>query len=118
MGRPILDFPTAPRSPGSISASTVTRSRLRSISERRRAGRAVNGRGQHIDLSLLACSVAAMSARAADYFITGDIPVRTGNFAAGVAPAQLFACRDGLLNVQAGTDAQFHKLCRVVNRLD
>ncbi|WP_176489135.1 CaiB/BaiF CoA transferase family protein [Rhizorhabdus dicambivorans] len=77
-----------------------------------------DGRGQHIDLSLLDCSVAAMSARAADYFITGDIPVRTGNFAAGVAPAQLFECRDGLLNVQAGTDAQFHKLCAVVDRLD
>lgn len=76
------------------------------------------GLGQHIDLSLLDCSVAAMSARAMDYFITGSVPVRTGNFAAGVAPAQLFRCRDGLLNLQAGTDVQFRKLCTVINRPD
>jgi crotonobetainyl-CoA:carnitine CoA-transferase CaiB-like acyl-CoA transferase len=72
------------------------------------------GRGQHIDLSLLDCAVSAMSHRIMDYFITGEVPHRSGNKAPGTAPAQLFRCNDGLLNVQAGTDSQFAKLCAVL----
>ena len=76
------------------------------------------GAGQYIDLALMDCAVAAMSYRAMDYFLTARAPMRSGNAAPGASPAQLFTCRDGLLNVQAYSDDQFRKLCEVVNRAD
>jgi crotonobetainyl-CoA:carnitine CoA-transferase CaiB-like acyl-CoA transferase len=77
-----------------------------------------SGRGQHIDMSLLDCLIATLSHRVMDYFLMGQVPMRGGNVSPGSTPAQIFACRDGMLNVQAGTDNQFTKLCRLVGRTD
>ena len=76
------------------------------------------GKGDHIDMSLLDCMVAAMSHRAMDYFLIGQAPMRSGNVSKAVTPAQLFECSDGLLNVQAGTDGQFPLFCRAIGRPD
>jgi crotonobetainyl-CoA:carnitine CoA-transferase CaiB-like acyl-CoA transferase len=75
-----------------------------------------SGQGQHIDMSLLECLISTVSHRAMDYFLTGKVPVRAGNVAPGSAPAQLFQCSDGMLNVQAGTDNQFRKFCELIGR--
>jgi crotonobetainyl-CoA:carnitine CoA-transferase CaiB-like acyl-CoA transferase len=77
-----------------------------------------SGQGQHIDMSLLECLISTLSHRVMDYFLTGKVPMRAGNVAPGSAPAQLFQCRDGMLNVQAGTDNQFRKFCDLVGRSD
>jgi crotonobetainyl-CoA:carnitine CoA-transferase CaiB-like acyl-CoA transferase len=77
-----------------------------------------SGRGQYIDMSLLDCLVASLSHRVMDYFLTGQIPMRAGNVSPGSTPAQVFQCSDGLLNVQAGTDNQFGKLCHLIGRTD
>jgi crotonobetainyl-CoA:carnitine CoA-transferase CaiB-like acyl-CoA transferase len=77
-----------------------------------------SGLGQHIDMSLLDCLMSTVSHRAMDYLLTGQVPARAGNVAPGSAPAQLFKCSDGLLNVQAGTDNQFRKFCELIGRTD
>ena len=77
-----------------------------------------SGRGQHIDMSLLDCLISTMSHRIMDYFISGDVPFRFGNVSPGSTPAQLFKCSDGMINVQAGTDNQFRKLCELLGRVD
>jgi len=80
--------------------------------------RAKGGPGQHIDISLLDCSIAAMSHRAIDYLISGEIPERLGTSASGSAPAQTFACKDGLINIQASAEEKFRIFCEVIERPD
>ena len=80
--------------------------------------RAQGGPGQHIDMSLLDVSVAAMSHRAIDYLMSGEVPQPLGTSASGSAPAQAFRCRDGLINIQASADHKFVDFCAVIGRPD
>jgi glutaryl-CoA transferase len=72
------------------------------------------GRGQHIDLALLDTAVATMSHRAQDFLLTGEVPQRTGTGTTGSAPAQVFRCQDGDINIQAGDQPAFEALCEVL----
>jgi crotonobetainyl-CoA:carnitine CoA-transferase CaiB-like acyl-CoA transferase len=76
------------------------------------------GEGQHIDLSLLDCSIALVAQRSCEYLIGNSPPGRIGNRTPGTAPGQLFLCKDGYLMVQAGGDRQFATLCRIIGRPD
>jgi len=69
------------------------------------------GGGQFIDMALLDVGVAAMSARTIEWTLDGKIPERLGTRSPGSAPAQVFACIDGYLNIQAGAEADYRKLC-------
>lgn len=70
--------------------------------------------GQYIDLSLLDVSVAIMAPRNIEWTLGGKVPDRLGTKSPGSAPAQVFACADGYLNIQAGAEADFRKLCGVL----
>ncbi|MDO7843632.1 CaiB/BaiF CoA transferase family protein [Sphingomonas immobilis] len=70
--------------------------------------------GQFIDLALLDSTVSVMTAKAAEYFMTGTAPHRTGNRITGSVPAQIFECADGLINCQASADPDFVRLCDVL----
>ena len=77
--------------------------------------REVNGgKGQRIDLSLLDCGIALLGPRIQAFLISGEEPQRTGNASFGSAPAQTFACADGIIMIQAGSDRQFALLCRAI----
>lgn len=76
------------------------------------------GAGQHIDMALLDVTVAAMSHRAMEYLMTGVVPQRMGSRAPGSAPAQVFHCADGRINLQASADRSFRKLCAIIDRAD
>ena len=81
--------------------------------------REVNGGGgQSIDLALLECGLAAMSVRAAEFFVDGREPARVGNRTPGSAPSQVFPCADGHIVIQAGFEDQYRSLCHVVGRSD
>jgi crotonobetainyl-CoA:carnitine CoA-transferase CaiB-like acyl-CoA transferase len=69
------------------------------------------GGGQYIDLALLDVGVAAMAARTIEWTLEGKIPERLGTKSPGSAPAQVFQCADGHLNIQAGAEADYRKLC-------
>ncbi|HKT53141.1 MAG TPA: CaiB/BaiF CoA-transferase family protein [Caulobacteraceae bacterium] len=79
-----------------------------------RAREVLQAGGQHIDMALMDCSVAAVAPAALEYFTSGAVPQRLGPRAFGSAPSEIFRCVDGLLQVQATADPQFHRLCDVV----
>ncbi|MEE4536930.1 MAG: CoA transferase [Erythrobacter sp.] len=72
--------------------------------------RARTGRGQHVDMSLLDCSVALLSNQATYHLTTGDNPPRMGNAHAQVAPYGVFPCRDGHVILAPANDRLFARL--------
>ncbi len=73
--------------------------------------RDTGGGGQYIDLALLDVGVAAMAPRIIEWTLEGKIPERLGTKSPGSCPAQVFRCADGYLNIQAGAEAHYRKLC-------
>ena len=69
------------------------------------------GRGQLVDVSLLDSITALLSYQASRYLIAGDVPGRTGNRHATIAPYETFEVHDGVLVVAVGNDAQWRRLC-------
>ncbi|KZY35904.1 CoA-transferase, partial [Roseovarius sp. HI0049] len=72
------------------------------------------GRGQHLDMALLDCAVAATANQSMNYLATGTPPGRTGNYHPNLAPYQVFDCADGYIIIATGNDAQYQRLCRVL----
>ena len=73
------------------------------------------GRGAYIDLALLDVQVAALANVALNYLISGDVPLRWGNAHANIAPYQVVPTADRPIVVAVGNDAQFAKLCDVLD---
>ncbi|WP_420568835.1 CaiB/BaiF CoA transferase family protein [Thalassovita sp.] len=69
------------------------------------------GKGQHIDMALLDCAVAATANQAMNYLSTGTPPGRTGNYHPNLTPYQVFDCADGFIIIATGNDAQYQRLC-------
>jgi formyl-CoA transferase len=57
------------------------------------------GRGQHLDVNLLASTLALLPDPAAIYFDTGTRPVRAGNRNPNLTPAEAFRAKDGWVQV-------------------
>ncbi|GMG84955.1 CaiB/BaiF CoA-transferase family protein [Paralimibaculum aggregatum] len=72
------------------------------------------GEGQHIDIALLDCAVAATANIASGYLATGRSSRRYGNAHPTVVPYQLFDSADGAFVLAVGNDTQFATLCRKV----
>ena len=71
------------------------------------------GKGQHIDLSLMDCTVNALANQAMNYLATGKSPKRLGNAHPNIVPYQAFATLDGHLILAVGNDGQFKRFCDV-----
>ncbi len=82
------------------------------------AERARTGRGQHVDISLLDSATGILANQAMNYFATGAAPVRTGNAHPNIVPYQVFPVADGDMIIAAGNDAQYRRLCDVLERPD
>jgi glutaryl-CoA transferase len=80
--------------------------------------RNVSGEGQYIDLALLDTVVSMMANQGQNYFVSGEVPKRTGAEHPNLAPYRTFATREGHLVIAVGNDAQFRKLCSVLRRDD
>ena len=72
------------------------------------------GKGQHLDMSLLDCAVAATANQAMNYLATGTPPGRTGNYHPNLTPYQVFDCADGHIIIATGNDAQYRRLCALL----
>jgi crotonobetainyl-CoA:carnitine CoA-transferase CaiB-like acyl-CoA transferase len=72
------------------------------------------GRGQHVDVSLLASSVALLPDPSAHYFSSGVAPRRVGNRNPNVTPAEAFKAADGFINVVILNPDQYEKFCRAL----
>ncbi|MCC7049098.1 MAG: CoA transferase [Alphaproteobacteria bacterium] len=72
------------------------------------------GRGQHIDLALLDCSMANLANVASSALLLDTVPKRYGNAHADIAPYQTFTASDGDIVVAVGNDGQYRKFCAEV----
>jgi crotonobetainyl-CoA:carnitine CoA-transferase CaiB-like acyl-CoA transferase len=72
------------------------------------------GQGQHLDVSLLASTLALLPDPAAHYFDSGVRPERVGNRNPNLTPAEAFATRDGHLTVVLMNPDQWDRFCRVL----
>ena len=73
-----------------------------------------SGRGQHIDMALMDCAVAAMANQSLNYLSTGTPPGRTGNYHPNLTPYQVFDCADGHIIIATGNDGQYQRLCALL----
>ncbi|MFE2753389.1 CaiB/BaiF CoA transferase family protein [Actinosynnema sp. NPDC059335] len=81
--------------------------------------RAVSGRGQLVDITLIDAVVSLMHPHSAAHLASGAVPVRTGAAHPTVAPYQVFrTARGGSLFVAAASDAHFAALTDVLGRPD
>lgn len=76
--------------------------------------RAATGRGQHVDISMLDCSIASLVSVGVNALLLDREPQRHGNGHADVVPQNIYPTEDGRIVVHIGTDAQFRRLCSVL----
>jgi crotonobetainyl-CoA:carnitine CoA-transferase CaiB-like acyl-CoA transferase len=72
------------------------------------------GEGQIVETSLFETMVAQLTFQAGRFFATGIAPKPEGNRHPLIAPYESFACQDGHINIAAGNDNLFFKLCSAV----
>ena len=72
------------------------------------------GQGQHIDLALLDVATSVTANQAMNYLTTGNVPTRIGNGHQNLAPYQVFDCKDGHIIIATGNDAQYQRLCKLL----
>jgi crotonobetainyl-CoA:carnitine CoA-transferase CaiB-like acyl-CoA transferase len=76
------------------------------------------GQGQMVDTSLLEGGLAYTVWESAIYFATGTTPPPMGSAHRLSAPYQTFRAADGYLNIGAANQANWEKLCAVLERPD
>ena len=72
------------------------------------------GRGQRVESSLTGGLVSMMAYLSAEYFATGEIPQRTGNYHPIVSPYGLFRASDGMVAVAPSTDTFVRRFLRAL----
>ena len=73
------------------------------------------GVGQHIDLALLDVQVAWLANQASNYLVGGVVPGRQGTAHPNIVPYQVMPAADGHFMLAVGNDAQFARLCEVID---
>jgi crotonobetainyl-CoA:carnitine CoA-transferase CaiB-like acyl-CoA transferase len=76
------------------------------------------GRGQHVEVNLLASAMSGMVNQTSAFVAGGVVPFRMGNSHPSLFPYEPLPCADGELIVTAGNDGQFRKLCEVLGLPD
>jgi formyl-CoA transferase len=73
--------------------------------------RALTGKGQKVDVSLVDSVVASLENAFTRYHDSGEIPERTGNAYASIAPYDSYRAKDGWVVVACGNQKLFEVLC-------
>ena len=73
------------------------------------------GKGQQIDMALLDVATSITANQAMNYLSTGTAPTRMGNEHPNLAPYQVFDCSDGFIIIATGNDAQYQRLCALLD---
>ncbi|KCZ88849.1 CaiB/BaiF CoA transferase family protein [Hyphomonas johnsonii] len=69
------------------------------------------GRGQIIDVALYECVLQVMESQIAEYDVSGLVRQRSGSILPGIAPSNVYPCRDGEYMIAANADGIFARLC-------
>jgi len=75
-----------------------------------------SGRGQWVQASLLQSGLGLMDFQAARYLVDGEVPGQVGNDHPTGMPTSAYATADGHVNLGAGGEAMWVKLCEVLER--
>src|SRR5881296_4033152 len=78
------------------------------------AHRLRTGRGQHLDVSLLASTLALLPDPVAHYFDSGQRPARAGNRNPYLSPAEAFRTKDGWVQVVIMNPEQYARFSRAL----
>jgi crotonobetainyl-CoA:carnitine CoA-transferase CaiB-like acyl-CoA transferase len=78
--------------------------------------REISGRGQRVEVNLLASTLSAMVNQAQAVVAGGATPRPMGNAHPSIAPYETFPTADGTLALAVGNDRQFAALCEVLGR--
>ena len=76
------------------------------------------GEGQHIDMSLLDVATSIMANQSMNYLVSGKPPGMMGNAHPNLAPYAVFDCADGWIILATGNDAQYRRLCGILQLSD
>jgi crotonobetainyl-CoA:carnitine CoA-transferase CaiB-like acyl-CoA transferase len=85
---------------------------LAALAGRERGGEA--GRGQRVDVSLLASTLAVLVNQAQNAFVGGVAPGRLGNAHPNIVPYETFTTADGEIAVAVGSERQWPRVCRAL----
>jgi glutaryl-CoA transferase len=75
-------------------------------------------RGQRVDASLLASTLAVLVNQAQNAFVTGESPGRRGNAHPNIVPYETFATADGVLAIAVGSERQWARFCDAIGLAD
>jgi formyl-CoA transferase len=78
-----------------------------------------SGKGQVVDVALYEAMFNCMESLLPEYTAQGYVRERTGSTLPGIAPSNLYPCRDGAYVLIAGNaDSLYHRLMTAIGRLD
>ena len=80
--------------------------------------RSRSGCGQYVSTSLLEALVGTLSFQAGKYLNTGEVPPPVGNHHPLSAPMGVYRAKDGFMNIAAGSDEMWKRLCRALGAPD
>ena len=72
------------------------------------------GKGEHVDVALLDCTLASLTNLAQFYLTSGKVANRWGNAHSTIVPYQAFEASDGWVVVAVGNDAQFARFAKLL----
>lgn len=97
----------------SLTASYGCMGALAALRERDRTGR-----GQVVDCALYESVLQVMESLIPEYVVTGQARRRSGAILPGIAPSNVYPCRDGEYLIGANGDGVFARLCQAMERPD
>lgn len=80
--------------------------------------REATGRGQVVDSALYEAVLQVMESLVPEYAISGFVRQRSGSILKGIAPSNVYQCKDGEYLIGANQDAIFKRLCTAMGRPD
>ncbi len=76
--------------------------------------RKTTGKGDHVDVALLDCTLASLTNLAQFYLTSGNVAKRWGNAHSTIVPYQAFEASDGWVVVAVGNDTQFARFAKAL----
>lgn len=76
------------------------------------------GRGQIVDSALYEAVLQVMESLVPEYQVSGTIRARSGSTLPGIAPSNVYPCRDGEFLIGANQDTVFARLCVAIGQPD
>lgn len=73
-----------------------------------------SGRGQHVEVNLMASALSGLVNQSSAYVAGGVVPFRMGNSHPSLFPYEPLPCSDGELIITAGNNSQFRRLVEVL----